>query len=180
MNFTGSQFLKTASTYQTNPNGRLYLACVAEWDASNSTANFAFSSWNTTGTSANFQVSKLATQGSNKGRVAVRYTNGSLPRMDTTGSVLDDQKIITAEFGSGNNIKFCEFDGVAVLDSASQSTATSPNNVSNRIAIGARSSDDGLKMSGYVQECVIWSTTTDAYDHAAISDSINDFYNSFT
>ncbi len=59
MNFTGSQFLKTASTYQTNPNGRLYLACVAEWDASNSTANFAFSSWNTTGTSANFQVSSL-------------------------------------------------------------------------------------------------------------------------
>ena len=170
MLFDGSDdYLKTSSNFSPNPNDQMYLAWVGQFNTSSGA--YAMNSWNTTANNQNFQLIKLA---DDTLRLQTKYDNAQISRFLSSGSIAGNQYIITARYG---NDASCELDGVALTDVYTQSFGADANNSNNAFALGARATDGGAPMSGYIQEAVIWSTSTN-YTVADLTYSIETYYDS--
>lgn len=170
MLFDGSDdYLKTSSNFGPNPNDQMYLAWVGQF--STSAGAYAMNSWSTTANDQNFQLIKLA---NDTLRLQTKYDNAQISRFVSSSSIAGNQYIVTARY---DNDASCELDGVALTDVYSQSSSAHANNSNNAFALGARATDGGAPMSGYIQEAVIWSTSTN-YTVADLTDSIETYYDS--
>ena len=161
------------SAFSPNPNGAYNLAYVTQYD-SVSVGATAANSWSSTSTTQNYQHLMMSNA---KLRFAVRYSNGALPRPDSTGTFTSNTQIIsTATFATGT----CEayYNGTQESDKFSQSLTGTPNN-NNRITRLGQYSHTGLTpLRGYIQEFIVFSNST-ALDADALSTDINTYYGAF-
>jgi hypothetical protein len=174
MKFDGSNDALYTTSFAPNPNGAYNFVMVSSYARVNVPAQMGGNSW---GSSTGQQNFLAMMNGTGQMRTAVRYSGGSLPRPDSTGTFTANTQIVTtATFATGE----CEayYNGTQESDKFSQSLSANPNNHTRVMGIGSRSHDGGLPMQGQLQEFIVFSNST-PHDAESLSDAVNEFYTAF-
>ena len=163
-------YLESHNNFGVNPNDtELVVLGVGSFDVSGGGDVIASSRNSTTGNNV-FELLKI---GTNAVRMQAWFGTSNTAR--NSAAVTIGQQYIMAGYAKSGEVAI-DLDGTNTTGSAQ---ATDPNNHSQPFVVGARSFNQANPHDGYIQEVVVFSNSAVTIDHERLSDSVNEYYNSY-
>ena len=163
-------YLESHNNFGVNPNDTELVALgVGSFDVSGGGDVIASSRNSTTGNNV-FELLKIGTDA-----VRMQAWYGTSNTARNSAAVTIGQQYIMAGYAKSGEVAI-DLDGT---NTTGYAQAANPNNHSQPFVVGARSYNQANPHDGYIQEVVVFSNSAVTIDHEELSDSVNEYYNSY-